>query len=562
MSRLWRSIRHPRLAIRLQLIVATALLCLFTLGALSVFESYNLMRDARIDKLHAITQEAVSIASEIDRRVQAGSVTREQAIQQFRDAIRPIRYDGGAGYYFAYGMDGMTLVLGPTPNVEGTSRLAVTDADGKLWVQAMIAAARQGGGTVVYRYPKPGSTVAEPKLAYILPIPNWNMFVATGLYVDDLRAATVAGAVRYSILVGALVLLCVSVAWIVSRGITRPLFRLRRSMASLAHGDLAATVDGTDRTDEIGDMAGAVLVFQDHMVKEARHATEQEQERQSAAAEKQVALIGMADRIETETTTALNEITTRTAAMTATAEGMSASAARTGSSAQSAATASAQALANAQTVASAAEQLSASIREIGAQVAQSTAIVGRAVAAGSETRATIEALNEQVGRIGAVADMIGEIAAKTNLLALNATIEAARAGEAGKGFAVVANEVKELAKETAKATEEIGQKIEAIQGDSKAAVNAIGEVSTIINQINDLSNTIASAVEEQTATTNEIGRNVAEAAKGTSEIARNITGVATAAQDTTSGAGDTQKAASALAEMAASLQTLTGKFKV
>jgi methyl-accepting chemotaxis protein len=164
--------------------------------------------------------------------------------------------------------------------------------------------------------------------------------------------------------------------------------------------------------------------------------------------------------------------------------------------------------------------------------------------------------------IGKVIKVITSIAQQTNLLALNATIEAARAGEAGKGFAVVANEVKELAKETAKATEEIGQKIEAIQGDSKAAVLAIGEISSIINQINDVSNTIASAVEEQTATTNEIGRNVSEAARGTTEIARNITGVATAAQNTTNGAMDTQKAAVALSEMATSLQRLMAQFKV
>ena len=158
--------------------------------------------------------------------------------------------------------------------------------------------------------------------------------------------------------------------------------------------------------------------------------------------------------------------------------------------------------------------------------------------------------------------VITSIAQQTNLLALNATIEAARAGEAGKGFAVVANEVKELAKETAKATEEIGQKIDAIQGDTKAAVRAIGEISQIINQINDISNTIASAVEEQTATTNEIGRNVTEAAKGTEEIARNISGVATAAESTTSGAGDTQKAAIELSRMANELQSLVSRFRI
>ena len=144
---------------------------------------------------------------------------------------------------------------------------------------------------------------------------------------------------------------------------------------------------------------------------------------------------------------------------------------------------------------------------------------------------------------------------------MNATIEAARAGEAGKGFAVVANEVKELAKETAKATEDISQKIEAIQGDTKSAVIAIGEISAIINKINDYQNTIASAVEEQTATTNEISRNVAEAAKGSTEIAQNITGVATAAKSTTSGANDTQKAAGELSRMASELQAIVSNFQ-
>ncbi len=157
--------------------------------------------------------------------------------------------------------------------------------------------------------------------------------------------------------------------------------------------------------------------------------------------------------------------------------------------------------------------------------------------------------------------VITSIAQQTNLLALNATIEAARAGEAGKGFAVVANEVKELAKETAKATEDISQKIEAIQADTKGAVSAIAQISTVINQINDIQNTIASAVEEQSATTNEISRNLAEAAKGAIDITKNITGVAEAARNTTAGAVDTQKSAHSLERMAAELQELVSQFK-
>jgi methyl-accepting chemotaxis protein len=217
---------------------------------------------------------------------------------------------------------------------------------------------------------------------------------------------------------------------------------------------------------------------------------------------------------------------------------------------------------NVSVVATGSEEMLVSIREISKSANESARVAKGAVAVAESTNQTIAKLGESSLEIGKVIKVITSIAQQTNLLALNATIEAARAGEAGKGFAVVANEVKELAKETAKATEEIGQKIEAIQGDTKAAVQAISEISGIINQINDISNTIASAVEEQTATTNEIGRNVNEAAKGTGEIARNITGVAVAAESTTSGASDTQKAAMELSRMANELQTLVSRFRI
>ena len=171
----------------------------------------------------------------------------------------------------------------------------------------------------------------------------------------------------------------------------------------------------------------------------------------------------------------------------------------------------------------------------------------------NKAMAEIDDASTQVARI---IKNIDEIAFQTNILALNAAVEAARAGESGAGFAVVANEVKELAKETAKATEDISQKIEAIQADTRGAVQAIGQIADVIHQINDISNTIASAVEEQTATTNEITRNVTEAARGSAEIAQNITGVAQAAKSTTEGAGDILQASGALAKLAAELQAL------
>jgi methyl-accepting chemotaxis protein len=217
---------------------------------------------------------------------------------------------------------------------------------------------------------------------------------------------------------------------------------------------------------------------------------------------------------------------------------------------------------NVSVVSTGTEAMLSSIREISKSAHDAARIARTAVGTADSANKTVGKLGDSSVEIGKVIKVITSIAEQTNLLALNATIEAARAGEAGKGFAVVANEVKELAKGTAKATEEIGQKIAAIQTDTRSAVGAIGEISSIINQINDVSNTIASAVEEQTATTNEIGRNVSEAANGTEDIARNISGVATAAQSTTEGASQTQSAAAALAEMAANLQLLVAKFEV
>ncbi len=217
---------------------------------------------------------------------------------------------------------------------------------------------------------------------------------------------------------------------------------------------------------------------------------------------------------------------------------------------------------NLQTVATGTEEMSASIKEIAKNAHESAKVATAAVKVAEDTNQIVSKLGDSSTEIGQVIKVITSIAQQTNLLALNATIEAARAGEAGKGFAVVANEVKELAKQTAKATEDISRKIEAIQGDTKNAVGAIGQISGVIKQVNDISNTIATAVEEQNATTNEMARNVGEAAKGSGEITKNIGGVAEAAKSTTQGANDSLKAAQSLAQMSTGLRELVQRFKI
>ncbi|CAB4716371.1 unannotated protein [freshwater metagenome] len=248
--------------------------------------------------------------------------------------------------------------------------------------------------------------------------------------------------------------------------------------------------------------------------------------------------------------------------LTILSQGMGDGSTLTSDRAASASGASAQVSASIQTVASAAEEMTASIREIAQNATEAATVATGAVSVASSAQDTVASLGESSAEIGQVIKVITSIAQQTNLLALNATIEAARAGDAGKGFAVVANEVKELAKETARATEDIGRKIEAIQGDTQGAVTAISEISEVIGRINDISTTIASAVEEQTATTNEIARSVTEAAGGANGIAEDITQVASAADDTRQGAQNTLQSATELSTMATELKDLVSRFTI
>jgi methyl-accepting chemotaxis protein len=332
---------------------------------------------------------------------------------------------------------------------------------------------------------------------------------------------------------GLSLMLLLAVATRITLSITRPLDSFSTRFKAMAEtNDLNARVD-QQRQDEIGQLGRCLNLF-----------------------------VEKVHELLTQIATTAQQVFSASEELSATSQQITANSEETSAQVNLVSKPTQQVSQNLQTVATGAEETGASIKEIARNATDAATFATSAVKVAETMTATVSKLGDSSTEIGQVIKVITSIAQQTNLLALNATIEAARAGEAGKGFAVVANEVKELAKETAKATEDISCKIEAIQTDSKAAVDAIVSISSVINHINDISGTIATAVEEQNATTNEMARNVSEAAHGSGEITSNIAGVAEAARGTSRGSADTQKAAHELVQMSSQMRRLVEQFKL
>ena len=349
-------------------------------------------------------------------------------------------------------------------------------------------------------------------------------------------------------------------AWLIGRGIARPVVRMCAAMRALADGDRAVTIPGIGRKDEVGQMADTVRVFKDSMVVAERLREEQAQAKTRAEADRRQEMTRLADDFETGVKSIVSAVAAQATQMQSSAQAMTHTAEQTTQQTTAVAASVEQASANVQTVASAAEQLSASVLEIGRQMEQSSKIAGQAVFEADRTNTTVEGLSRTAQRIGEVVQLIETIAGQTNLLALNATIEAARAGDAGKGFAVVASEVKSLANQTAKATDDIKAQIAEIQGATGQTVTAIRSIGTTIHQMNEIATTIASAVEQQGVATREIASNVQQAAQGTSEIATNIGDVGQAASETGVAAAQVLSAAGELARQSETLRRDVDRF--
>ena len=363
-----------------------------------------------------------------------------------------------------------------------------------------------------------------------------------------------------AILGGLALLVGLGAGFTIARSINRPLTAMTVAMETLAAGDIAVAIPGLGRRDEVGEMAAAVQVFKDSAIENRRMHAEQEALKAEAEQEKRRSMNRMADQFEQSVRSVVSKVAASATQLESSAENLSAMAEQSRTQAMAVAATTEQTSVNVNTVAASAEEMAASIGEISRQVSHSADIARSAAQRADATNTSIQSLADQARGIGDVVKLISDIASQTNLLALNATIEAARAGEAGKGFAVVASEVKNLANQTAKATEEIASQIAAMQQATGGAVDAILEITRTIDEINSIASTIATAVEEQDAATREIARNVQEAAAGTQSISHHIHGVEDAAQGTGAAAGQVLAAARDLNQEAEHLTSQVDRF--
>jgi methyl-accepting chemotaxis protein len=527
-------IKHMTLKTRFQFMIAVSAAGLLAVAGFWVQGQHSALLSGKREKTSNLIDVPYSILDQQYQLEVRGIISRQEAQRRALDAIRGLRYEGNN--YFWINDDHPTMIMHPIkPAMDGTDLSSVKDPSGKrLFVDFVEAASKTPGGAFVeYLWPKPGEDKPVRKLSFVKRFPPWGWIIGTGIYVGDVNAAwrESAWAAGTIALICLLPLIAVSVfTWRSTLSRLGDMLERFKDVAE-GEGDLTRRIPIV-RKDEIGELAEWFNLFLDKMHDMIKSVADAAQLLGSASDNVSNTIEHIAGNVR--------QTSSQAGVVSRTAEHVSQ---------------------NLHTVATGAGEMQQSINEIAKNAGEAARIVTGAVQIAETTTATVAKLGESSAEIGKVIKVITSIAEQTNLLALNATIESARAGEFGKGFAVVANEVKELAKGTAKATEDISHKIEAIRTDTKAAVDAIASIREVINRVNDISSIMAAAVEEQTATTNEMSRNVSEAAAGSSEITSNIAGVAEVAEKTSRDAAGTQEAMQQLVQMATKLRQLVERFK-
>jgi methyl-accepting chemotaxis protein len=517
---------------RIYSIIGLSFCGLIGLAMLQINTLATSLKAQRQIELSHLGQLAVDVAQEEYDAAKRDNTSDETAKARAAARIAKMRY--GNGDYFWINNLSQMIMHPIKPELMGQDVKGIKDPTGKaVFFDAAELVQQKGEGFIDYQWPKPGKDAPQPKLSFVTGFAPWGWVIGTGVYIDDLHAQ-VWDSVKVVALVGLVVILglCL-VTLLIARRISSALVRMTSSVTELGEGNFGIELPGLDRADELGDMARSIELFKIKAAEKARNEANLEAERrQIAERAKGNALQEMAETVERETNAAVGEVSTGTERMARNAVSMTDSALLLGKNSSSVAAAAEEALNNAQTVANAASQLSVSIAEIASQVKSSRALTLEAVTASTQAQSTIAKLSEAAGKVGAVTNLISEIASQTNLLALNATIEAARAGHAGRGFAVVAAEVKSLAEQTAKATSEIAQQITEIQDATQASVASIVGIGEVIRNVDSVSSIIAKAIEEQNTVTVEISRTVEETSLAAREVALQIVSVSNEAVET------------------------------
>jgi methyl-accepting chemotaxis protein len=525
------------------------------------------------DQKHRIYLATHALALAIGEGVQALGLAETEAIDDLARAMvnKAIYEEDKSGYFFIY--RGTTNVAFPVKQDKVGSDLAeLKDKNGVYMIQELAARASEGGGYVEYIWPKPGAGEVA-KLSYAEPIPGLDLWIGTGVYLDNIQATKTQIAnemdqlssrkVMHMVIFAGLIFLGVVllsgiIAWGISTGM-KDLIRSFRDVAE-GEGDLTKRIEIRSK-DELGELGGLFNAFlaslQDLIKRIADNSTQVD-----AAAD---SLNGLSQ-----------EVNLRSRDTSCVADSVAAGAEEMSANLNAVAAAMEESSTNTAVVASAAEEMTATITEIAGNAERASVITGDAVTQANRTSSRMSELGAAAAAIGKVTETITEISDQTNLLALNATIEAARAGESGKGFAVVANEIKELAKQTAEATQDIKKQIEGMQTTTTSAVGEIERISEIINQVNELVNTIATAVEEQSTATSEIANSIAQASQGLQEVNENvgqsstvadeitmdIAKVSTASNEITLSSDQVKERAEHLQAMATELIQIISRFKV